>query len=62
MIEGTLSSEFGDLVAYEFFKNLALSALGIFIPIILFDASGSLLVPGFYLLIKSLVTTVFAVL
>ena len=61
MIEGTLSSEFGDLVAYEFFKNMGLSALGIFIPIILFDASGSLLVPGFYLLIKSLVTTVFAV-
>lgn len=61
MIEGTLSSEFGDLVAYEFFKNLALSALGIFIPIILFDASGSLIVPGVYLLIKGLVTSISAV-
>lgn len=61
MIEGTLSSEFGDLVAYEFFKNLALSALGIFIPIILFDASGTLIVPGVYLLIKGLVSSLSAI-
>ena len=54
MIEGSLSSEFGDLVAYEFFKNLALSALGIFIPIILYDSSGSLFIAGLYLLINSL--------
>ena len=61
MIEGSLSSEFGDLVAYEFFKNLALSALGIFIPIILYDASGSLLTPGIYLIIKGLVTSLAAI-
>ena len=61
MIEGTLSSEFGDLVAYEFFKNLALSALGIFIPIILFDASGSLLIPGVYLLLRGIIGSVAAI-
>jgi MFS family permease len=54
IIEGTLSSQFGDLVAYEFFKNLALSALGIFIPIIILDASGSLAIAGLYLLVKSI--------
>ena len=61
MIEGTLSSEFGDLVAYEFFKNLALSALGIFIPIIIYDASGNFFVPALYLVVKSGVSTVSAV-
>ena len=61
MIEGTLSSEFGDLVAYEFFKNLALSALGIFIPIILFDASGSLVIPGIYLLLRGILGSVAAI-
>ena len=61
MIEGSLSSEFGDLIAYEFFKNLALSALGIFIPIILYDASGSLYVAGFYLLIKAITSSLSSV-
>ena len=56
-----MSSEFGDLVAYEFFKNLALSALGIFIPIIIYDASGNFFVPALYLVVKSGVSTVSAV-
>lgn len=60
IIQGTLSTDFGDLVAYEFFKNLALSALGIFIPIILYDASGSLMIPAIYLLVKASVSLVSA--
>jgi len=35
IIEIRLSTQFGVLIGYEFFKNLALSALGIFIPIII---------------------------
>lgn len=61
MIEGRLSSQFGELVSYEFFKNLALSALGIFIPIIVYDASGSLFIAGTYLLIKSVVSMISSV-
>ena len=61
IIEGRLSTQFGDLVSYEFFKNLALSALGIFIPIIIYDASGSLLMAGMYLLIKSLTSMISSV-
>jgi predicted MFS family arabinose efflux permease len=46
--------DFGNLIVYEFFKNFALSILGIFIPILIYSETQSLLLPGIYLLVKAL--------
>jgi MFS family permease len=50
----TDGSDFGYLIQYEFFKNFALSILGIFIPILIYSETQSLILPGIYLLIKAL--------
>lgn len=50
----TDGSDFGYLIQYEFFKNFALSILGIFIPILIYSETQSLILPGMYLLIKAL--------
>lgn len=39
---------------YEFFKNFALSILGIFIPILIYSETQSFVLPGIYLFIKAL--------
>lgn len=49
----TDGSDFGQLVLYEFFKNFALSILGIFIPILIYSETQSLMLPGIYLLLKA---------
>ena len=46
--------DFGNLIAYEFFKNFALSILGIFIPILIYSETQRLILPGIYLLVKAL--------
>ena len=46
-------SDFGNLVLYEFFKNFALSILGIFIPILIYSETQSLMLPGVFLLVKA---------
>ncbi|MFO7793690.1 MAG: hypothetical protein R6V35_01825 [Candidatus Nanohaloarchaea archaeon] len=50
----TDGSDFGQLILYEFFKNFALSILGIFIPILIYSETQSLMLPGVYLLVKAL--------
>jgi len=50
----TGGSDFAQLVLYEFFKNFALSILGIFIPILIYSETQSLMLPGLYLLVKAL--------
>lgn len=45
--------DFGNLIFYEFFKNFAISILGIFIPILIYSETQNLLFPGIYLLVKS---------
>lgn len=46
--------DFTNLIIYEFFKNFALSILGIFIPILIYSETQSLMLPGVYLLVKAL--------
>ena len=50
----TKLGDFQNLLLYEFFKNFVLSMLGIFIPILIYSETGSLLLPGLYLLVKAL--------
>lgn len=52
--------DFGNLIAYEFFKNFALSMLGIFIPILIYSETGSLEMPAIYLIGRGLTGTVAA--
>lgn len=47
-------SDLEDLILYETFKNFSLSMLGIFIPILIYESSGSLILPGIFLFIKAL--------
>ncbi|PSH01205.1 MAG: hypothetical protein BRC26_04105, partial [Nanohaloarchaea archaeon QH_8_44_6] len=47
-------TDFEDLIAYEFFKNFALSMLGIFIPILIYSETGNLTMPALYLIGKGL--------
>jgi MFS family permease len=52
-----VKADFGDfqnLLAYEFFKNFVLSMLGIFIPILIYSETNSLILPGVYLMAKAL--------
>lgn len=44
------NSDFRNLIVYEFFKNFALSMLGIFIPILIYSETGNLFLPSLYLL------------
>jgi len=44
------NSDFRNFIVYEFFKNFALSMLGIFIPILIYSETGNLFLPSLYLL------------
>ncbi len=56
-LEG-LKGDFGELIAYEFFKNFALSMLGIFIPILIYSETNSLWMPAVYLISRALMSAV----
>jgi len=45
-----IKGDFGKLIAYEFFKNFAISMLGIFIPILIYSETGDLRMPAIYLI------------
>ena len=55
-----MHGDFGELIAYEFFKNFALSMLGIFIPIFIYSETGNLILPGLYLLGRGLAGSIAA--
>lgn len=45
-----IKGDFGNLILYEFFKNFAISMLGIFIPILIYTETGDLRMPAIYLI------------
>ncbi len=49
-IERFFHTDFKQLLAYEFLKNIALSMLGIFIPIMIYKATGTVFLPLVFLL------------
>lgn len=46
--------DLADLIIFEFFKNFAISMLGIFIPIMIYSETSSLLLPAYYLLFRGI--------
>jgi len=49
-----IEGDFGNLIVYEFFKNFAISMLGIFIPILIYSETGDLRIPAMYLIGRAL--------
>ncbi len=60
MAEGSGENDFRGLLMYEGFKNFALSMLGIFIPILIYEQTGNLLLSGLFLLAAGLTSIVIA--
>jgi len=55
-----MHGDFGELIAYEFFKNFAISMLGIFIPILIYSETGNLRMPAIYLIARALIGSIAA--